>query len=256
MLLLYAKVRGLKRWIFTLPVMTPKLSSYWLYFITATSYKLATALVSSMKIEVVCRDTRINEILDVKPVGYETALERTFSAIDAEQIISSWKDSLISGRFNQNLSEFINVPSYGCYKDERVVDLMNREKSRQKIWRIGGEQGWYYGNWLWRLRGYIDKLVGGVGLRRGRTDPNHIAFGDAIDFWRVIYVDPEETRLLLFAEMKLPGEAWLEFKISRDKIIQVATFRPKGLWGRIYWYSFLPLHYFIFNGMIKRIAKE
>lgn len=256
MLLGYAKVRGLKRLIVTIPVMTPRLSSYWLYFITATSYKLATALVESMKIEVVCRDDKINHILNVFPAGYEKALQRTFSAIESYQITSSWKDSLISGRFDKNLSDFIHVPSHGCFTDNYCRPISNRENCISKIWRIGGEQGWYYANWLWKLRGYLDKLSGGVGLRRGRTDPNKITVGDVIDFWRVLYVNRSEARLLLFAEMKLPGEAWLEFKISKDRLYQTATFRPKGLWGRIYWYASLPLHYIVFRGMIKHIAKK
>ena len=256
MLLGYADVRGLKRLIVTIPVMTPRLSSYWLYFITATSYKLATALVNSMKIEVVCRDDKINHILNVFPAGYKKALQRTFSAIESYQITSSWKDSLISGRFEKKLSDFIQVPSHGCFTDKYSRPVSNRESCITKIWRIGGEQGWYYANWLWKLRGYLDKLSGGVGLRRGRTDPDKIGVGDAIDFWRVLFVNRTEGRLLLFAEMKLPGEAWLEFNISKDRLYQTATFRPKGLWGRIYWYASLPLHYIVFRGMIKNITKN
>ena len=122
-----------------------------------------------------------------------------------------------------------------------------------KIWRIGGKNGWYYGNWLWRIRGYLDKLVGGVGLRRGRTNIDTINAGDSLDFWRVLYADKDEGRLLLFAEMKLPGEAWLEFKILDGELIQTATFRPLGILGRLYWYSVLAFHGFIFKGMIRRI---
>ncbi|TNE58451.1 MAG: DUF2867 domain-containing protein, partial [Bacteroidetes bacterium] len=187
MLLGYARVRGLKRWIFTVPVMTPRLSSYWLYFITATSYRLASALVESMKVEVVCRNSDINTILGITPASYMEALERSFSAIESNQIISSWKDSLVSGRFDQHLSEFIQVPTFGCFKDARSRPVPDREQCLERIWSIGGARGWYYGNWLWRLRGFLDKVVGGVGLRRGRTDPNRIEAGDAVDFWRVLY---------------------------------------------------------------------
>ena len=254
MLLGYAKVRKLKRWIFTVPVMTPKLSSYWLYFITATSYNLATALVSSMKVEVICRNDDINHILNIDPIGYEAALERTFTAIQSNQIISSWKDSFVSGRLDQNLSEFIDVPSFGCFKDERSSPISNRKKVIKNIWSIGGNTGWYYATWLWKVRGYIDKIFGGVGLRRGRTHPSKIAAGDAIDFWRVLTADSNEGRLLLFAEMKLPGEAWLEFKIKNNTLYQTATFRPKGILGRLYWYSVYPFHAIIFGGLINRIA--
>jgi len=256
MLLGYAKARGLKRTILTVPVMTPKLSSYWLFFITSTSYKLASALVSSMKIEVICRNNDINHLLELNPINYTEALGRTLSAIDNEHIVSSWKDSLISGRFDKNLSEFLQVPTHGCYYDTRTMPVINLEKCIDKIWKIGGETGWYYANWLWKIRGFIDKLWGGVGLRRGRTDKEYIFPGDAIDFWRVLYANKEEGRLLLFAEMKLPGEAWLEFKISNDKLIQTATFRPKGLWGRLYWYTVYPLHGIVFRGLIKAICRN
>ena len=255
MLLGYAKVRGLKRHIFTVPVMTPKLSSYWLYFITAISYRLAVALVDSMKVEVICRDNTINDLLDFYPITYEEALKRTLSAIGSEQIISSWKDSLISGRFEQNLSVYSQVPSFGCFKDRRKLRVRDKQQTTKKIWSIGGQTGWYFADGLWQIRGYLDKLSGGVGLRRGRTNVHRISPGDAIDFWRVLLANPDEGRLLLFAEMKLPGEAWLEFKIENDVLYQTATFRPKGLWGRIYWYTVFPFHALIFGGMIKRLAQ-
>lgn len=255
MLLGYAKVRKLKRKIFIVPIMTPRLSSYWLYFVTSTSYKLATALVNSMKIEVVCKDRRINSVLGIEPISYEAALVRTFEKIERNQILSSWKDAFASGQLNMRVSDFIDVPKYGCFKDIRVKHIEDVEKCKMKIWRLGGETGWYYGNWLWKFRGLLDKLVGGVGLRRGRTHNDKLEVGDAIDFWRVLYASKIEGRLLLFAEMKLPGEAWLEFKIKGNDLIQTATFRPKGLKGRLYWYSVLPFHGFIFKGMIRKLVE-
>ena len=123
-----------------------------------------------------------------------------------------------------------------------------------KIWSIGGHTGWYYGNWMWSVRGFFDKMVGGVGLRRGRKSMTEISGGDSLDFWRVLLADKKEKRLLLYAEMKLPGEAWLEFKIVDDVLFQTATFRPLGLWGRLYWFAVLPFHGFIFKGMINNIA--
>lgn len=255
MLLEFARVRGLKRRIGIVPVMTPKLSSYWLYFITSTSYRLATSLVSSMKVEVVARNDEINHLLDVTPMDYETSLRRTFSAIETNEVISSWKDSLISGRINQSLSAFINVPVNGCFVDSRVRTIKDRQRTIDNIWRIGGETGWYYASWLWKIRGFMDKLSGGVGLRRGRTHPNRIDPGDTVDFWRVLYAGKKEGRLLLFAEMKLPGEAWLEFRLEDNKLFQTATFRPKGLLGRMYWYSVVPLHHLIFRGLINQLVK-
>ena len=251
----YAEVRGFKNWIWTVPVMTPKLSSYWLYFVTSTSYKLALNLVDSMKIEVVAKDTRLQDILDLKPHSYEEAIDLAFKKIEQNLVVSSWKDSMVSGRFVDNLEKYIQVPKYGVLKDVKQIRITNPDEVLKRIWSIGGENGWYYGNWLWKIRGFMDKLFGGVGLRRGRTHPHRIYAGDALDFWRVLLADKKAKRLLLFAEMKLPGEAWLEFKIDENNILhQTATFRPRGLRGRLYWYSIVPFHYFIFGGMIKNIA--
>lgn len=255
MLLEFGRVRNLKRKIYIIPIMTPKLSSYWLYFVTSTSYKLATSLVHSMKIEVVCRDNRINEILNVTPISYREALKKAFHKIENNEIISSWKDAYSSSGLNFNISDFIQVPTFGCFKDQKTITIENKAVCIDKIWSIGGKTGWYYGNFLWKTRGFIDKIFGGVGLRRGRTNTTTINVGDAIDFWRVLYANKEEGRLLLFAEMKLPGEAWLEFKIVNNQLIQTATFRPLGLAGRLYWFSVLPFHGFIFKGMIKQLAK-
>jgi uncharacterized protein YbjT (DUF2867 family) len=256
MLLKFAKVRGLKRRIWTVPLMTPKLSSYWLYFVTSTSYKLARTLVESMKVEVVCRNNEINKILQIKPISYEEALLKAFQKIENNIILSSWKDSYSSSESNVNISEFISVPKFGCFTDKRKMKIKNHAFSVEKIWSIGGMNGWYYGNWLWRLRGFIDKLFGGVGLRRGRTNKSIISVGDSLDFWRVLYADKEEPRLLLFAEMKLPGEAWLEFKIIDNQLFQTATFRPVGVAGRLYWFLVYPLHGFIFNGLIRKLSIE
>ncbi|WP_333695430.1 SDR family oxidoreductase [Flavobacterium sp.] len=256
MMQLYAKTRGFKNWIYTVPVMTPKLSSYWLYFVTSTSYKLAMNLVDSMKMEVVCKDNRLQKMLGIKPISYTDAIKLAFIKIEQNLVISSWKDSLVSSEFQHNLSEFIQVPTFGCLKDEQKIKIENPEKVLENIWTIGGTKGWYYGNWMWQLRGFIDKLVGGVGLRRGRTHPTHLDNGDSLDFWRVILANKDEKRLLLFAEMKLPGEAWLEFRIDDQNVLhQIATFRPKGIFGRLYWYSLVPFHFFIFKGMIQNMAR-
>ncbi|WP_281337254.1 SDR family oxidoreductase [Flavobacterium eburneipallidum] len=255
MLLGFAKAKKLKRWIFTVPVMTPKLSSYWLYFVTSTSYKLASALVSSMKVEVICRNNKINNLLGVQPMTYEQALARALIKVDEDKVASSWKDSLVSGRFNSNISEYLKVPKKDCFIDRRKKEIINRAFTIERIWSIGGETGWYYGDWLWSLRGFIDKLYGGVGSRRGRTNKHEIHSGDALDFWRVLYANKEEGKLILFAEMKLPGEAWLEFKIINNTLYQSATFRPKGIWGKLYWYAVLPFHGFIFQGMLNKLIQ-
>lgn len=260
MLLQFAEVRRLKRYIFTVPVMTPKLSSYWLYFVTSTSYKLATNLVNSMKIEVIARENDLSEILGIQPISYKEAVKLAFQKIDQNNVVSSWKDSLVSSYNDNSLLEHIHVPSDGCFIDKRIKPITTSvEQVLENIWSIGGERGWYYGNWLWRLRGFIDKLQGGVGLRRGRTNAHIINTGDTLDFWRVLAADRPNKRLLLYAEMKLPGEAWLEFKIfskdGKDYLQQTATFRPVGLAGRIYWYSVLPFHFFVFEGMATNVIR-
>ncbi len=252
----YAETRGFKNWIFTVPVMTPKLSSYWLYFVTSTSYKLALNLVDSMKIEVIAEDSRLQEILGITPHTYKEAIDMAFKKIAQNSVVSSWKDSMVSGNFNKSLEKYIQVPKFGVLKDIQTLKVDDDEKTLENIWKIGGETGWYYGGWLWKIRGFLDKLNGGPGLRRGRTHPDKIFPGDALDFWRVLLADKKAKRLLLFAEMRLPGEAWLEFRIDDNHILhQTATFRPKGLKGRLYWYSVLPFHFFIFGGMIRNLAK-
>ena len=256
MLFRFAEIRNLNRIIITIPIMTPRLSSYWLYFVTSTSYKLARSLVDSMSIEIICRNNEINRILGINPISYKEAIERAFDKIQNNEIISSWKDSYSSSELNYNISENIKVPKFGCFTDRRVKKIIDRKITINKIWSIGGTKGWYYANWLWKIRGFLDILTGGVGLRRGRTNISEISVGDSLDFWRVIYADKKEGRLLLFAEMKLPGEAWLEFKIVDDVLVQTATFRPLGVAGRLYWYLVYPLHEIIFLGLIRKLTSN
>ncbi len=209
-----------------------------------------------MKMEVVANDTRLQTLLNIKPYTYVEAIEMAFIKIEQNSVMSSWKDSMVSGSLPKDLKKYIQVPKYGILKDEKKLEGIDSEQTLNSLWKIGGDQGWYYANWLWKLRGYLDQLIGGVGLRRGRTHPDKIFTGDSLDFWRVLLADKKEQRLLLYAEMKLPGEAWLEFKIEGDTLYQTATFRPRGLWGRVYWYSIVPLHFFLFKGMIRNIARK
>ncbi len=234
MLLQFAEVRGLKRYIYALPVLTPKLSSYWLYFVTSTSFQLAQALVDSMKVEVIGKPSDINNHININPMNYKTAVDLAFQRIQQNSVVSSWKDAVSSGVFKDQLSKHIELPQYGCFKDVRSKQIQDEEFTINQIWGIGGRNGWYSFNGLWKLRGYVDKLFGGVGLRRGRTHETNLEAGDPLDFWRVLLADKKEKRVLLFAEMKLPGEAWLEFKIIKDRLYQRAVFRPKGVWGRLY----------------------
>ena len=255
MLLKFAGVRQLKRLIFTIPIMTPRLSSYWLYFVTSTSYKLAVNLVNSMKVEVIGKPNKLHEHLKIEMIDFESAIRMAFDKIEQKEVLSSWTDAQSSNVLTPGISRLIEVPIFGCYRDKKKRTVINEQQTIHKIWSIGGQTGWYYGNWLWGFRGFLDKLIGGVGLRRGRKNPSEINAGETLDFWRVLYANKLEKRLLLYAEMKLPGEAWLEFKIEKQKLHQIATFRPLGIWGRLYWFLVLPFHYFIFNGLINKLTK-
>lgn len=260
MLAQFAEVRGLRRLIVTVPVMTPRLSSYWLYFIASTSFTLAVNLVDSMKVDVVARKNNLAGELGIDLLTYKEAVALALERTEHCNVISGWKDSFASSGAKLEWMNSITVPTHGCFQDLRRCDVHACSQAVwRRVWNIGGDNGWYYGNWLWELRGLIDKMAGGVGLNRGRTRANDIEAGDALDFWRVLVADKAGRRLLLFAEMRLPGEAWLEFKIistgAGDTLVQTATFRPRGLLGRLYWYALLPLHEIIFNGMIEAIAE-
>lgn len=256
----FARMRGLKRLIITIPVLTPKLSSLWLVFVTSTTYSLARSLVNSMRNEVICNDTRIQQIVPTKILSYEESLQLAFDKISQKSVISSWKDAISLSSMDKNFLNNVQVPEHGVFTDKRQIEFKRKkEEVIENIWSIGGARGWYFGDWMWRIRGVMDKMVGGVGLRRGRRSETDLKAGDALDFWRVLVADKQNGRLLLYAEMKLPGEAWLEFRVKENEgkkvLFQTATYRPLGLWGRLYWYSVLPFHGLIFPQMAKNITK-
>jgi uncharacterized protein YbjT (DUF2867 family) len=252
----FAQVRNLKRKIIIVPVFTPKLSSYWLYFVTSTSYDLAKNLVDSMKIDVIPEQNNLNSELGIDLIPYKKAISMAFEKIEQNLVLSSWNDSWGNKIFQKGLSKHIEVPKFGVLSDKQYMKAKNPEEALRRIFSIGGKTGWYYGNWLWGFRGFLDRLFGGVGLRRGRKNSSMTSAGEALDFWRVILSSKDQKRLLLYAEMKLPGEAWLEFCIDDKGVVhQTATFRPLGIPGRMYWLAMLPFHYFIFHGMLKKIVE-
>lgn len=259
MMLNYAKVRHLKRRIITIPFLSPKISSYWLYFVTSVSYSLAQSLVDSMKNETIMKNHDIDKVIKRKCLTYREALALAFEKIEQNSIVSSWRDALNNGYLTSDFMDQIKVPQNGTL-EYKVNTPFTRDPIAvlNNIMAIGGKRGWYYWDWIWGLRGFFDRVVGGVGLRRGRTSDVTVSPGDVIDFWRVLLVDKVAKRLLLYAEMKLPGEAWLEFKIiernGKKNLSQIATFRPSGLWGRVYWYLMFPFHLFIFKGMAQQIV--
>lgn len=261
LMLKYAEFRHLKRWIINVPVLTPRLSSYWLVFITSVRYSLCSYLVESMKTNTVVKLNEIQEIIPHACLTYQEALELAFQKISQNEVISSWMDSWEILGTNLNIENYIQVPKEGCLIDEkRVLVKDSKTAAIERIWRLGGKTGYYSLNWAWQLRGLFDQMIGGVGLNRGRRHPFEIQVGDSIDFWRVILADKNNGHLILYAGMKVPGEAWLQFKLEEINhelfLVQTATFRPKGILGRLYWYFLIPFHFFIFQKMANALAGE
>ena len=252
----YAHQRGLRRLMIRVPVLTPRLSSLWLGLVTPVYARIGRQLIDSIRHPTVVNDETALKVFPFRPMGVREAIARALRDEDRELAASWWSDSQSSGaeprqwggvRFGSRLIDSravrVNVPPAVAFEPIR---------------RIGGAAGWYYANGLWRLRGWLDLLVGGVGLRRGRRDPRHLRVGDVVDFWRVEAFEPD-VRLRLAAEMKLPGRAWLEFKVEPaadgSTIRQTASFDPVGLGGLAYWYGIYPLHRMIFAGMLRQIAR-
>lgn len=256
----YCEVRGLKRIFIPTSMLSPRLSSGWLCLLTSTSYPLARSLVESLTHETVCHDTSIREIIPMELLTYRQAVELALARIAQNRVPSSWIDSLAAGTLSPRLFDAIRVPEHGVLSDSQSVPLTAPcDEVIARIWSIGGESGWPSMNWAWRLRGILDKFLGGIGLRRGRRHPEELHAGDALDFWRVLLADRSKGRLILYAEMKLPGEAWLEFAIEntadgKQLLRQTATFRPQGLLGRLYWFSVLPFHWLLFPRMARNLA--
>lgn len=251
----YARERGLRRWMVRVPFLTLRLSSYWLYLTTSTSFRIASALVHSLAHDTVCRDEAIREVVPQELLTYRQAVAKAFLKIAQNHVPSAWYDSLASGSLLPSRLRSIHVPEHGVLTDRRRVPLRaDREAVIEAIWSLGGARGWPSMNWAWRVRGLLDRLVGGIGVRRGRRDPVHLRAGDAIDFWRVMLADRADGRLILFAEMRLPGEAWLEFEVTERELRQTATFRPLGLFGRLYWIGCLPFHAWLFPRMARALA--
>lgn len=258
-LLRYAKFRKLRRYIFNVPILTPKMSSYWLGLITSVRFSICSYLVESMKQNTRKLNKSIDKILPHKCLSYEKALELAFQKISQNAVVSTWMDAWDIKATGKGIQNFIEVPQEGCLRDIQVISItIPVEEVRQRIWSIGGKRGWYAMNWAWTLRGFIDKLLGGIGRNRGRRNEYTLETGDSIDFWRVLVADKEKGHVIFYAEMKLPGEAWLEFQINQQdkKLEQTAIFRPKGFFGRLYWYGSLPFHYFLFRKMAENLAQK
>lgn len=255
----YADIRGLRRLIITVPVLTLRLSAYWVNLVTPIPASVAFPLVEGLRSETVCENNEAQRLMPIPLTPFRTSVERAIRATDEQRVLTRW-----SGSIRGAIPQALDATPLPDNRRELIRDVQKIKTKatmtmlRNAISRIGGEVGWYYADWLWDIRGAIDRMIGGVGVRRGRRHPEQIVIGDSIDFWRV--EDYQENRLLLRAEMKVPGRAWLEFSIRNEEdetrtFTQTAYYFPGSFWGILYWYLLLPLHYFVFAGMARNIVR-
>ncbi len=256
----YAAERGLTRWLLPVPILTPRLSSYWVHLVTPVPAAIARPLIEGLRNEVVVRDDRARELFpQIAPVGYLESVRRALARFDTENVETLWSDALTSS--HPTSEPVLLTTQDGMVMERRQLTVsVSPERAFEVFSSLGGATGWLRLNWAWQLRGFVDRLVGGVGMRRGRRHPHHLRVGDAVDFWRVEAVEPGRL-VRLRAEMKVPGRAWLEFQArtqedGRTLVAQTAFFSPRGLFGLVYWYALYPIHGLIFGGMIREICRR
>lgn len=260
MMLIYARVRGLRRVLISVPLLSPRLSSYWVHWITPIPATMARPLIEGLRNEVIVRDDKARRLFPhIEPIGYEQAVRRALDELACNHVESSWGDALASSRGDMPPVVLKNEQGMIIERRGEIV-AASPERLFEIFSRLGGERGWLYGDWVWRLRGALDRLVGGVGFRRGRRHPDQLRVGDVVDFWHVEDIVPDRL-LKLRAEMKLPGSAWLQWEAKpqsggRTLLVQTAFFAPKGLFGLIYWYELYPIHRVIFSNLIRAIARR
>jgi uncharacterized protein YbjT (DUF2867 family) len=259
LMLTYARVRGLKRVMIPVPVLTPRLSSYWVNLITPIPASIARPLIEGLASEVIVNDPEPAKAFDVTPLRYQTAVRLALDRTDQGAVETLWSDAVSAVPRGTPPPRKLE-DTEGMLVDKRalIADAAPEEVFRAVV-RLGGSEGWYGLSWLWQLRGLLDQLVGGVGMRRGRRDPERLLPGDALDFWRVESIKAND-HLQLRAEMKVPGRAWLRFDIrpkgDKTELTQTAFFEPKGLWGYLYWWSVYPLHALVFPRMLRAIGER
>jgi uncharacterized protein YbjT (DUF2867 family) len=260
MMMTYAAVRGLKRWMVPVPVLTPRLSSYWVDLVTPIPSAVARPLIEGLRNEAVVREPTAAELFpDITPAGYRSSVERALASLQASDVETSWSDALSTSR--GDVPPLVLADEEGMIREQRQRVVNASPAAVYRVFTgLGGQRGWLYLNLAWALRGFLDRLVGGVGLRRGRRHPDRLRVGDALDFWRVEAVEPDRL-LRLRAEMKVPGEAWLQFEVTphdgdQTLLSQTAFFAPKGLSGLLYWYALYPLHALIFSGLVDQLARR
>ena len=253
----YARQRGLRRWLIPVPLLTPRLSSLWLGLTTPVYARVGRELVDGLRTATVVQDDAARSTFPVRPLGLRQAIVRALEEEDAALAAPGWASEIQAGTKLRWGGTRVRTRLV----DSRTVDLpVPPAAAFAPIRRIGGDNGWYYGNWLWRLRGLLDRLIGGPGLARGRRDSEHVTVGDPLDCWRVEAYEPDR-RLRLAAEMKLPGRGWLEFQVTpreggASTVRQTAVFDPAGVWGRGYWYALHPIHAVLFRGLLRSIARR
>jgi uncharacterized protein YbjT (DUF2867 family)/uncharacterized protein YndB with AHSA1/START domain len=256
----YAESRGLRRWMVPVPVLTPLLSSYWVNLVTPIPAVIARPLIEGLRNESVVRDPVARDLFPaIEPVSYRKSVERALGQLQASNVETAWSDAQSSSLSDR--PPVILTTQEGMILEHRQRLVAASPEAVYRIFTgIGGRRGWFFMNWAWQIRGFLDRLIGGVGLRRGRRDPDELRAGDALDFWRVESVEPDQL-LRLRAEMKVPGKAWLQFQVTpgedgQSLLEQTAFFAPKGLVGWMYWYGLYPLHGLIFSGLIDRIGRR
>jgi uncharacterized protein YbjT (DUF2867 family) len=259
MLLEYAKERGLKRYLIRLPFNMPLLSAYWVHMVTPIHWRLVLPLIEGLRAKLIVRDEAARKLFpQIKPMDFQTAVHLALGRIHRDNVETSWSDALVTVAGDIKPYKFTVEDGMFIETRQTLLDLDPQTVYRSYM-GIGGERGWLYMDWAWGMRGWLDKVVGGVGLRRGRRHPNEVHVGESLDFWRVEEVIPNRL-LRLRAEMKLPGKAWLEFKseLQDDKTLFTVTayFAPRGLFGFLYWYAMWLPHRFIFDGLTWRIASR
>jgi len=256
----FAKARGLKRRLISVPVLTPRLSSYWVHLVTPIPAAIAQPLIKGLGNEVVVRDDTARRFFpEIELLDYETAVRLALGKIETHGVETAWSDALTSSQGQTTPVALISSEGMIIERRQRTVAVAS-EAVYRSFARLGGDRGWLYLDWTWQVRGIIDRLCGGVGMRRCRRDPEDLRVGDALDFWRVEAVEPNRS-IRLRAEMKVPGRAWLEFRSVAQPdgvtlLTQTAFFEPKGLLGLLYWYTLYPVHSLIFSGLIRKIASE
>ena len=260
MMKIYAEVNELKRILVPVPVLSPTLSSHWVHWMTPIPASLARPLIEGLKNDVIVQSDKAQKLFpEISPLSYKRAVELAIARIDTDDVETTWNDALISSKGDEE--PVILKTKEGLNIERRIKTVhVPSQQVFETFSSLGGEKGWPVFQWAWKLRGILDRLVGGVGFRRGRRHPKELRVGDALDFWRVEAIKPGEL-LRLRAEMKLPGKAWLEFQaIEQDrittKLVQTAYFAPKGLLGLLYWYGIYPFHSLIFSKMIEKLAEQ